>query len=72
MTPDEQKLKKILDYAFPITIEHRRCNNKMNKVKAQREELKSLIEAYKRGETPVVSPLVIKLDLDRIKQMINN
>lgn len=65
------QLQKILDFAFPITEEHRKCNRELDKIKYKRAELTKLIEAYRKGDE-YSSPMLIRLDLEKIKQMINN
>lgn len=65
------QLQKILDYAFPITEEDRKCNNKLQKIEYKRAELIKMIEAYRKG-MEYSSPMLITVDLEAIRQMINN
>jgi DNA-directed RNA polymerase beta subunit len=65
------QLQKILDYAFPITEEDRKCNIKLQKVEYKRGELVKMIEAYRQG-VEYSSPMLITVDLNEIRKMINN
>jgi len=65
-------IEEIQDFAFPITDEDRRCNNKMQKKMWQREKLRLMVERYKRGELINFEPLLISVNKDVIIQMINN
>lgn len=66
------QLNKILDYAFPITDEIRKCRIEHEKIKLQRAELTRLIEEYRKGVEIKKSPLLIKVNLEEIFQMMNN
>lgn len=75
LTPEQRaqkQLKKILDYAFPLTEEIRTCRQKRDKWNAQRDELTKLVEAYRAGTEVKQSPLTLKVDLTKIREMINN
>lgn len=72
LTPEQQKLLAILDFAFPLTRDIRTCRMKKLKWQEQRMKLTEYIEAYRQGEASKLSPLLISIDLEKVKQMINN
>jgi hypothetical protein len=72
MTPEQKQLLDILDFAFPLTKEIRTCRLKKMKWQAQRMQLTEFVEAYRQGSAFRTSPLLISIDLEKVKQMINN
>jgi hypothetical protein len=64
------QLQKILDFAFPITEEDRKCNIKLQIVQHKRGELTKMVEAYRQGQE-YSSPMLLRVDLEEIKEMIN-
>ncbi len=65
-------IKKILDYALPITRDDLKCSIKLQKKNWQRERLKAMIEAYKNGEIVNFEPLKLSADIEPILQKLRN
>lgn len=65
-------LKQILDTAYPITLEHRRCSLKMQKLQHQRQKLSNMIEAYRRGDVVHWEGLKLSVDLSPLLEKLNN
>lgn len=64
-------IKEILDYALPMTDEERKCLQSKTKWQHKRMELTRMIQAYKEGKD-YKSPMLIAVDLDEIRKMLNN
>lgn len=65
-------LEQIINYVYPVTKEHRRCRIKMQQLTHRREKLRSMIEAYRRGDIVSWDALKISVDIEQIlKQKAN-
>ena len=58
--------------ALPILPYHRQCRIEMKKLEAQRKALHDFIELRKSNAAAMPSPLILKVDMKVVEQMINN
>jgi len=65
-------INEILDFAFPVTPEHKKCKIELQKVMYRREKLRLMVERYKNGEIVNFEALHISVDMEEIMKRINN